>query len=94
MNSVRIPRDIDSQIQILFWELDEFLVFFVLFGVGIVLRGWATLVGLVAGYYAVKFFKKFKEGGLDGALAHIFYGWGVMPLNKIYEDGMARVRYY
>ena len=90
MNEVDIPRYVDSQPQLFFWEIDEAVIFIGLLGCGIAIGGWFTLLSITAGYYAVKAFKRFKNGALDGILLHLCYWLGVMSLNKHYQDSTKR----
>jgi len=43
-----------------------------------------------AGIFAVKAFKRFKNGALEGVLLHLCYWAGVMSLNEIYDDSSKR----
>ena len=54
MNEVDIPRYVDSQPQLFFWEIDEAVIFIGLLGCGIAIGGWFTLLSIIAGYYAVR----------------------------------------
>ena len=90
MKEIDIPRYVDSQMQLLFWEIDEAVIFIGCLGAGIAIGGWATIASLVGGWYAVKRFKRFKNGALDGILQHLCYWAGVMKLNKHYQDSSKR----
>lgn len=90
MNEVSIPRYIDAQPQLFFWELDEALVFFGCMGVGVAIGGLYLVLMMVAGYFAVGQFKRFKNGQMDGILQHLAYWSGFMQLNKIYKNGLSR----
>ncbi|MDR9837053.1 MULTISPECIES: type IV conjugative transfer system protein TraL [Herbaspirillum] len=94
MNEVEIPRYVDSQIQLFFWEFDEAIVFAACLGLGIVLSGYYTLLGLILGYYGVKRFRRFKNGELDGILLHLCYWAGLFSINKHYEDSAVRDFFY
>lgn len=60
LKEIDIPRYVDSQMQLLFWEIDEAVIFIGCLGAGIAIGGWATIASLVGGWYAVKRFKRFK----------------------------------
>lgn len=90
MREVDIPRYVDSQPQIFFWELDEAIVFMACFAVGIAIGGWFTLGSIFMGGFVVKAFKRFKNGALDGVLLHMCYRAGLMGLNERYKDSMQR----
>jgi conjugal transfer pilus assembly protein TraL len=92
MESVQIPRYIDSQLQILFFELDEFVLALGVFGIGVVIK--QELPAMIAIYFIVKAFRYFKDGRLDGILLHLEYWHGFLPLNKIAVDGLHRQRVY
>lgn len=88
MDEVEIPHYIDSQPQIFFWELDEFapVVFGLAIGVATdTLTAWFPLI--IAFTYA---FQRFKGSQMEGILVHLVYWWGVMPLNKVFENGTTR----
>lgn len=88
---VDIPRYVDSQQQFFAWEFDEFIVGFTLFSIGILSRSTIGLfLGAVVMWAAVRLMRRWKEGQLDGAIMHVFYGYGVGGMNKIYTDGLRR----
>ncbi|MQU03031.1 type IV conjugative transfer system protein TraL [Pseudomonas sp. FSL R10-2245] len=89
-----VQPHVDSQTQLLFWEIDEAVIFIGCLGAGIAIGGWATIASLVGGWYAVKRFKRFKNGALDGILQHLCYWAGVMQLNKHYQDSSKRDFFY
>lgn len=90
MKEVEIPRYVDSQPQLFFWELDETIVFVACLAAGIAMGGIFTLISMVAGWFVVKMFRRFKNGSLDGVLLHICYRAGLLGLNKRYKDSMKR----
>ena len=94
MKEIDITRYVDRQTQLLFWEIDEAAIFIGCLGAGIALGGWATIASLAGGWYAVKRFKRFKSGALDGVLHHLCYEAGVMGLNKHYDDSSKRDYFY
>lgn len=90
MQNVSMPRYVDAQPQLFFWEMDEVIVFsFVLIG-GIVARELVafTFMGLVI----VKLFSIWKSRRLDGALMHLGYIYAGMSLNKVFSNGSIRER--
>ena len=90
MIPIDIPRYVDNQPQLFFWELDEAIIFVGCLGGGIALGGYFTLVSMAIGGLAVKLFKRFKNGALDGVLLHLCYWAGFMSLNKRYMDSSIR----
>lgn len=92
MENVKIPRYIDSQLQILFFELDEFVLAMGIFVIGVVIK--QELPAMLAIYFVVKAFRYFKDGKLDGILLHLAFWYGFLPMNKIAKDGLHRKRIY
>jgi len=35
-------------------------------------------------------FQRFKTSQMEGILMHIVYWWGVLPMNKLFRNGMSR----
>lgn len=94
MTPIAIPRHIDDQPQVFFWELDEFIVAGTCFAVGVLMGGWFTVVSMGLAWAVVKRFRRYKSGQMEGVLHHILYASGVMSLNKRYVDGLAHFYYY
>ncbi|ABM97139.1 type IV conjugative transfer system protein TraL [Methylibium petroleiphilum] len=90
MKEVEIPRYVDAQPQIFFWELDEAIVYVSCMAAGIFIGGMFTPISMVVGWFVVKLFKRFKNGSLEGVLLHICYRAGLLGLNKRYRDAMKR----
>ena len=68
---VRIPRYIDTQPQILWWELDEIIVLIMSLFVGILTRQLTYF--LLGGFIATYFITKLKNGKSDGFIFHLAY---------------------
>ncbi len=85
---VEIPHYIDSNIQMIWWEVDEVAPFLTCLGAGIVLEmgSMMMLVGAVCSY----FYMRHKRVSLDGTLEHMAYWIGLWPLNKKFTQGMDR----
>ena len=79
MENVQIPRFIDDQPSILFWDLDEFIIFAFFIMMGIWLK--SMMLGMIFGYFVVQKFKKGKGNHLEGRLAHMAYYYGILDLN-------------
>ncbi len=92
MNEVQIPRYIDSQMQMFFWEFDEFILAVALFAVGIVMN--SLLVAVILIYFVNKAFRRYKDGSMPGTLMHLAYWVGMMPLNQVATDALAREKVY
>lgn len=71
----QIPRYLDSLPQVLWWELDEFILFIVCLMVGIFTRYlWEfTLIGCVS----VWAMGKVKGGQSEGFILHMFWWYGI-----------------
>jgi len=88
-----MPRHIDSLPQIFWWELDEFLAAFMVFGIGVIVGRWVALLGLVGAWVVVRIMRRWKEGELDGGLPHIMFAIGVHAINDLYRDGLQKEFY-
>ena len=88
MDEIEIPHYIDAQPQIFFWELDEFVPIFALMGVGIATDTLTPLIPLM--FVFSNLFQKFKSSQMEGVLMHLVYWYGVLPLNKIFKNGVIR----
>jgi conjugal transfer pilus assembly protein TraL len=85
MKYVSMPRYVDSQPKLFFWDLDEFIVFtFAIVG-GIVMR--ELVASAILGLIVVKFFGIWKSRRLDGALMHLAYRHLNTPMNRIFDNG-------
>ena len=92
MKSVKIPRYIDSIPQVFFWEIDEFLILAACFGVGIMLGGMNTVLGIGCGFFAANIFKKYKAGGLPGQLNHLVHWKNIFNINSAFpRSGVRRI---
>ncbi|WP_431798256.1 type IV conjugative transfer system protein TraL (plasmid) [Cupriavidus metallidurans] len=94
MKEIDIPRYVDNQFQLFFWEFDEAIIFIGCLAGGIALGGYFTLVSMALGYGAVKAFRRFKNGSLEGVLYHLCYWAGLLALNKQYQDSSKRDFFY
>lgn len=92
MKEVVIPRYIDSQMQLFFWEFDEFIVAAGLLAFGIVTKSFFIAIILI--YVFNKMFRRFKDGRLEGILLHVAYWIGLFPLNRVALDGLQRSKVY
>lgn len=88
MHKESIPRYIDDQYQVLFWEIDEVAILVMCFGLGIVFELLAPLVGL--GFAFIYSFRRWKYHHMEGILLHICYWHGLMNLNKLFKNGLER----
>jgi len=84
MQSILIPRYIDSTPQVFFWEIDEFMILALMLGLGILIGGVYTIISIFAGFFCVNVFRRYKEGGLPGQLNHIAHWHNVLNLNPVF----------
>ena len=66
-----IPNYLDDPQQILFWELDEFLLLAMMFGVGLMVNFLGLM--LVTGLISIKFYRKIKDRQANGFMFHWAY---------------------
>jgi conjugal transfer pilus assembly protein TraL len=83
----QIPRYVDAQPMLLFWELDELAPLILMMSVGILIH--YLTYAILACIPLSKFVAKWKDGRLDGALTHYAFRQGV-PLNKRFPNGLQR----
>ncbi|MDK2792868.1 MAG: conjugal transfer pilus assembly protein TraL [Deferribacteres bacterium] len=77
----RIPKYLDSQPVILFWELDEFILFIVIIFVSMFIRH--QFVGFIIAFTLVQTFKKIKKKRHKGFLFHIGHKFGLVQIKNI-----------
>jgi conjugal transfer pilus assembly protein TraL len=80
---IRMPRDLDDQMYILFWSADELLPGLAVFIVGVLVN--QKSVCLLISIVATKLFRKLKEGSQDGYLIHVAYWWGLIGAGRSYS---------
>jgi conjugal transfer pilus assembly protein TraL len=68
---IDIPNYLDDPQQMLFWEIDEFILLAFMFGIGIMVNYLGTLV--LFGVIAVKYYRKLKDRQPPGFLLHAAY---------------------
>ncbi len=80
-----MPGMVDSPPQLLFWDLDEVIVYVFTMIIGLITRELTIM--LVVGFVVVYIFSGWKMKQLDGVLAHMGYFYGVMGMNKVFKNG-------
>jgi len=88
MRQVAIPRNVDEPLPVLFFEVDEVIVFVVCVLVGIVTRELTYTV--IASIFVVRAFSRWKNGKLPGVLAHMVFWYGIFALNKVFSASQGR----
>lgn len=88
MQEKPIPNYVDDQMQIFFWEIDEFFPSLTIF---VVMFMWdQLLMGIVITIAFVKFFGRFKNANMSGVLFHMAWWIGLMGMNKKFDNGAVR----
>ncbi len=88
MTEKPIPNYVDDQMQVFFWEIDEFFPSLTIF---VVMFMWdQLLVGIVLTIVFVKFFARFKNSNMAGVLFHMAWWVGLMGMNKKFDNGATR----
>ena len=82
--TIEMPEHVDSQAQILFWEMDEFGAAIGIVGIGIMTH-W-IMTSLIVVVFAIPFIKKMKNNSLNGAAIHIACATGMFFFNKEFPD--------
>jgi conjugal transfer pilus assembly protein TraL len=83
---IDMPKYVDSQIQILWWEMDEFLIAMIIMSVGLMLHAFFTPLVLMIAIMPV--ITKLKRSALEGAPMHSLFAAGLTPLNKEFTDAL------
>lgn len=88
MTEKPIPNYVDDQMQVFFWEVDEFLPALVIF---IVMFMWdQLLLGIALTVVFVKLFARFKNSRMPGILFHMVWWTGLMSMNERFDNGAER----
>jgi len=88
MNEKPIPNYVDSQMQVFFWEIDEFFPSLTIF---IIFFMWdQPLLALIFSYLFVRVFSRFKSSNMEGVLFHMVWWAGLMQMNKKFPNGLSR----
>ena len=85
-SEIKMPKYVDYQVQVLWWEADEFIIACTTIGIGLMMHTivWpAVFLFLVMPRIA-----KLKRSALDGAAMHMLYATGLFPLNDEFDDAM------
>lgn len=77
VSRVEIPQYIDDPVQILVWSADELIPFTTLMAVGMLLE--RLLVFMLVAWFALKYYRQFRDGRPDGILYHSLYWTGITP---------------
>ena len=86
MLQIDMPKHVDAQLQILWWEADEFLIAMIIFGIGLMFHAFVTPLVLL--FFVMPIISKQKRAALDGAAMHALYATGITPLNKEFTDAL------
>lgn len=83
MRHYRMPRNVDDPLPVLFFEVDEVVVFVVCMLFGIITR--ELTYSVIVGIFVTRSFSKWKNGKLPGVLAHMAFWYGIFSLNKVFQ---------
>lgn len=85
MNERPIPNYVDDQMQVFFWEIDEFFPALTIF---IVMFMWnQPLIGIFLVMAFMKFFGRFKNANMAGFLFHMVWWTGLISMSKKFDNG-------
>ena len=90
MKALRMPRDLDDQMYVLFWTTDELLPGLSIFVLGVLIN--QKLACLLVALLLTKVFRRLKEGNPDGFLLHLGYWYGVVAERRAYSMPNAFIR--
>lgn len=90
MKALRMPRNLDDQMYVLFWTSDELFPGLFIFIVGVLVN--QKLLCLLLALVVTKLFRQMKEGTPDGFLLHIGYWHGLISGRRAYSMPNAFVR--
>lgn len=77
MQPVPIPRDIDEPVTLLLWRADEFVPFFLVVALGMLLG--QLLPALVLSWLSVRVYRRFRDQRPDGIVLDALYWYGLFP---------------
>ena len=89
MQGARMPKMVDSPMQVAFWEIDEIAPMIMLMALGI-LTGSLTYMFLLM-YVVTKLYQRYKSTARRGALLHLLFFWGLYNPGGRYKNGQARL---
>jgi conjugal transfer pilus assembly protein TraL len=90
--TIEMPKYIDDQLQMLWWEMDEFMVMLLVAGIGMIFNLLGT--GMLIGVFVIPLLRKAKRVSLNGAALHIIVATGFVPLNKEFDDSAEKEFYF
>lgn len=88
MRQIQMPRSVDEPLPVVFFEIDEVIVFIVCVMVGIIIR--ELTYAILASIFIVRSFSRWKSGKLPGVLAHMAFWYGIFALNKVFTAANGR----
>lgn len=83
MENRYIPKYLNAQIQLLWWEMDEILVMMVFISLGLMSNH--AFIGAGVGWLAMNTYSKFNAKKQPGFVKHISYKFGLWGKKKIPE---------
>lgn len=83
-----IPNYVDEQMQIFFWEVDEFIPTLAIF---VIFYTWdQVFFGILLSYVFVKVLSRFKSAHMSGVIFHACWWVGLIKMNPKFENGLVR----
>lgn len=89
---IEVPKYIDDQLQLMWWEMDEFTVMLLIGGIGMIFHLLGT--GILIGFFTIPLLRKAKRVSLQGAALHMLVATGLFPLNKEFDDSAEQEFFY
>ncbi|AOZ11202.1 type IV conjugative transfer system protein TraL [Cupriavidus malaysiensis] len=86
MKDVNIASHLDALPQLIWFEVDELFPFFICLFVGIYFKIMTPM--LVAGVVGSMWYMRQKRDAPRGGLFHMFYYFGLRPLNGAHQNGL------
>ena len=92
MPPVPIPRGVDEPVTLLLWRADEFVPFFLVVALGMLLG--QLLPALLLSWFTVRTYRRFRNHRPDGIVLDDLYWFGLSPdRGKSYPNPWIRTFY-
>lgn len=91
MMDIEIPRGIDDQYQVLWWEIDELFLAGLIFGAGLLLH--KIVLPVILAILASRQLSKAKMEALPGTGLHLMCSFGLAKLNDEFNNAIEREFY-
>lgn len=88
---IDMPKYVDSQVQILWWEADEFVVAMTIFSTGMMLH--MLVLPVIAMVVVGRVLQKMKRVALEGEAMHTLCATGLISINDEFDDALEKEFY-